>query len=136
MKIYTSYFGNHRQLERKNIMMMAVSLSVPTGFKGPRLPELTPTQNILLMKNAPGNYRKYYRMFILDRLNAQEIVEKIQRIGQGRDVALCCYEKPGRFCHRQLIAEWLNKKTGVNIVEFTCDSTTDERKQPQEGSLF
>ena len=27
----------------------------------------------------------------------------------GKDIALICYEKPSDFCHRHLVAEWLNK---------------------------
>ena len=25
------------------------------------------------------------------------------------DIALVCYEKPGDFCHRHLVADWLNE---------------------------
>ena len=42
----------------------------------------------------------------------------IERLANGKDVALCCYEKPGDFCHRHLVAKWMNEKLGVQIEEF------------------
>ena len=37
--------------------------------------------------------------------------------GYDKDVALVCYEKPSDFCHRHLVADWLNKN-GFECKEF------------------
>ena len=34
------------------------------------------------------------------------------------DVVLLCYEKKGDFCHRHLLAEYLNNKHNTNIREL------------------
>ena len=36
----------------------------------------------------------------------------------GEDASLLCYEKPGDFCHRRIVAEWLEKGTGVVVPEL------------------
>jgi len=67
--------------------------------------------------------KEYVKMFegrILAKLNQDEIVRKIEGIAKRHrmdKVALCCFEKPGEFCHRRLVAEWLNDK-GYKIEEF------------------
>ena len=33
------------------------------------------------------------------------------------DIALLCYEKPDDFCHRHLVADWLNKN-GYKCEEY------------------
>ena len=33
-------------------------------------------------------------------------------------ISSLCYEKPGDFCHRHLVADWLTK-SGVNCIEWT-----------------
>ena len=44
---------------------------------------------------------------------------------------LLCYEKSYEFCHRNIVAAWLEKNLGVKVVE--CEFTDDkiiERKRP------
>lgn len=38
----------------------------------------------------------------------------------GKDIALICYEKPSDFCHRHLVAEWLNQNG------YRCDEWRSE----------
>mgnify|MGYP001135122806 CR=1 FL=1 len=37
MKIYTSYFGNHRKLEASNIKMICVALGKPKYYNAPQI---------------------------------------------------------------------------------------------------
>ena len=52
----------------------------------------------------------------------------------GKDVALCCYEKPGDFCHRHILAKWITENTGIEITEFGVV----EKKEPkyEQANLF
>ena len=34
------------------------------------------------------------------------------------DIILLCYEKPGKFCHRHVLANWLSSKLGITIKEY------------------
>lgn len=71
---------------------------------------------------------------VLSKVNPQELIQTIQRFSNGQDVALCCYEKPGDFCHRHILAKWLTEKTEIEIKEFGVV----ERKEPkyEQASLF
>ena len=43
-----------------------------------------------------------------DRGLTQEKVKYFfETLGGDRDIILCCYEKPGEFCHRHVLANWL-----------------------------
>ena len=35
----------------------------------------------------------------------------------GKEICLICYEKPSDFCHRHLVADWLNKN-GFECKEY------------------
>ena len=35
----------------------------------------------------------------------------------GDNAVMLCYEKPGDFCHRHLIADWITKNTGITVEE-------------------
>ena len=75
-----------------------------------RYPALAPTRQMLKMGEA--EYRAAYQE-ILDRLDPRKVYQEL-----GEDAVLLCWEKPGEFCHRRLVAEWLEEHLGVTIIEL------------------
>ncbi len=57
--------------------------------------------------------------------NLENIADWLREKLAGGDldkVILLCYEKPAAFCHRHLVADWINKHKGINfIVEYSKD---------------
>ena len=98
---------------------VSISLYPPRGWSGRRYKALAPTKQMLKMGEA--EYRAAYQT-ILDRLDPRKVYQEL-----GEDAILLCFEKPGEFCHRRLVAEWLEKALGVEIPEW------EEKK---EASLF
>ena len=120
MKIYTSYFGNIKNLEKNNIVPIGVCCYPPQWFKGPNLASIAPTPYIL--NNFKSNHQEFIKRYKSEVLSIhkdpQDFVNRLEFISEGKDVALCCFEKPNKFCHRHLIAEWLNEKLNLNVNEF------------------
>ena len=54
---------------------------------------------------------------MLAQLNPKEVEKLLYWMSDGRDVALVCYEKPEGFCHRHLVADWLNEN-GIVVKEW------------------
>jgi len=115
MKIYTSYYGKIKILAKANIIPIGISVGIPRYFTGYTLNELAPRYDML--KLSESDYRKEFAQ-ILAHLNARQIIEKIQIFAKDLDVALLCWERPGLFCHRTLVAAWLTKETGIELSEF------------------
>lgn len=63
------------------------------------------------MNEIIANYVKRYENEILFYLDPEEIYNDL------KDKILLCYEKPSDFCHRHLVAKWLNRNLGLNIEE-------------------
>jgi uncharacterized protein (DUF488 family) len=42
----------------------------------------------------------------------------LQKLAGDKIPCLLCYEKPGDFCHRHIVAEWLHNNLGVHVEEF------------------
>lgn len=116
MKIYTSYFANVKNLRKESIVPIGIALYPPRWYSGLNLRKVAPTESILRTKDL-DEYTQRYKNEILSHLNVQSFVEELNRLTQGRDVALCCYEKPGDFCHRNLLAEKL-RECGYEVEEF------------------
>ena len=54
---------------------------------------------------------KYIPKFneMLMRISPVMVMQQLNDLAQGNDIALLCYESSEKFCHRHLVAEWLNK---------------------------
>lgn len=133
MKIYTSYFANGKKLSKAGITMIGIALYPPKWFYGVSLKTVSPTYSILHEEDH-DRYTERFKKEVLGRVDPKEFLESVERYSDGKDVALCCFEKPGDFCHRHIVAEWLNEKLGLNVQEFGVKVS----KEPHyvQGSLF
>ena len=136
MKIYTSYFGNAKALAKNGIKIVSVALWQPRFLSVPlTMSDAAPT-SWMVKKASHQQYLDAYQQ-ILSRIDPHEFINRLETLGGGSDVALCCYEKPGEFCHRHLLAEYLTKNTGVVIDEFSATPPTPEKVEKKEPpSLF
>lgn len=118
MRIYTSYFGNVKKVEEAGIIPVSISLYPPRWRKWIQMRQFAPTKDILYNTSGDEEYTERFNNEILGKLDPNEMKQTINLISQGKDIALLCFEKPGDFCHRHLVADWLNKKLGLDIKEF------------------
>lgn len=134
MKIFTSYFGNSRKLKEAGIKIICVAIGKPRFIAGiPQMLNVCPTR---YMVSGPCSREEYLKLYdrILASQDANQVVKQIEMLSGGKDVALCCYEKPGDFCHRHILAKWITENTGIEITEFGVV----EKKEPnyEQASLF
>lgn len=129
MKIYTGYYGNMRAY--RGMVCVAVSLSVPKWLSAPlpNIRELNPKPWMLHMEKA--QYTEAYNK-ILSKLSARQIVDFLETISDGHPVVLLCFEKPGDFCHRELVAAWLNRELGIDVQEYVKPAASEQETRQME----
>ncbi|EKE07943.1 MAG: hypothetical protein ACD_17C00437G0002 [uncultured bacterium] len=66
---------------------------------------------------TPEQYTEEYYQGVLSKLNPHEVLKEIISLF-GDDATLLCYEKAGEFCHRRIVADWIEKGTGVKVPEL------------------
>jgi hypothetical protein len=115
MNIYTSYFGNYRKFGDK--IPISIALYPPKGFLGEELKALAPTTQILGCKDNEEVYTTLFNKKIKG-FSAKKVFKYFESSYNDRDVILLCYEKPPQFCHRHLVAEWLEKELGIEVEEL------------------
>lgn len=120
--VFTSYFAKLRALNSKGIVPISIACYKPKWFKGWSAEVLAPHPDLLIQFKTFHNEEAYadeFRGVILANLNPHKVVQDLQKLaGKGKDFALLCYENPTTFCHRHLVADWLNEN-GIKCVEFT-----------------
>jgi len=109
----TSFFAKY-----KGENAVSISLSKPKWYTTCReYKKLAPSWNLLNKYKQDKDevyYIKQYQKEILDKLDPKQVYEEL-----GEDAVLLCWEKSGEFCHRFIVAEWLQDKLGIEIKEFT-----------------
>ena len=113
--IYTSYFAKLKSLP-PNIIPISICGKAPDWYTGFQYKKLAPKYDFFMKwKENHDNdfYTKCFNEQVLDKLNATEVILDFSRIllSIGKtDICLVCYEKPNEFCHRHLVADWLNRE--------------------------
>ena len=122
--IYTSYFAKLKDLP-DNIIPISICGKAPDWYKGLQYKKLAPKYGFFMKwKETHDNdyYIKCYNEQVLNKLDAINVVRDLTYIVSkdttGEYICLVCYEKPGDFCHRHLVADWLSKN-GFECKEFT-----------------
>lgn len=125
MKIYTSYFGNLKNVKEAGIYPISICCIPPKWFDGPNLIAIAPTKSILFnCKNDHKLYEQRYRNEVLSIFkDPYVLIDHLNAISEGKDVALCCYEVPTDFCHRHILAAWITEQTGIEVQEFEKPGT-------------
>lgn len=133
--IYTTYFDNLENLP-ENIIPIAICGKCPENYKGLKYPKLAPKKKFWLEweQNKDNEfYKKHFKEEVLDNLNVVECLHELYDLLPNKEellkarclpwdnsnisIALICFELPEEFCHRHLVADWINEYFHCVIVQ-------------------
>ena len=112
-KVYSSYYARACRIvpDRR---LVAISIGIPDNFGGEIMRELNPPESLLISYKSgrctEEQYIEIYKREVLDKLNAKDIYEKLK----GK--VICCYCGKDKFCHRQLVMNWIATELGDEYV--------------------
>lgn len=75
---------------------------------------------------ADGDINSYVEAYTkhLDTLDLSIVANDFKYFtSKGKDIALVCYEKYDKFCHRHIVADWLNRN-GIECKEYRHEDVT------------
>lgn len=113
--IYTSYFARLRFLP-DNLVPISICGKAPDWYTGLQYKKLAPKYDFYMQWKQNHNNDYYIKCFneqVLANLDAHSVVTDLMQLidkpeNRGESMVLVCYEKPTDFCHRHLVADWLN----------------------------
>lgn len=126
----TSYFSNPL-LSREKHYLVQISNSVPKGF----IPDARWNEAIPDWKTTVAPYKdqviseeeyriRYRRQLDLRKDALSRSLALIQRNAREKEVVLICYETPGSFCHRHILAQWLKNNGFAGDIKEMPNSLT------------
>lgn len=100
----------------KGSMGVAICIYPPLDWQGEQFPSLAPDRQTFFAKKAneidEKEYEKQYRERVLSKLNPDKIYDMFS------NKVLLCWEPPGEFCHRRIVADWLMEELGIEVPEW------------------
>ncbi len=114
----TSNFRNAGRLPNA----VAICRATPNGWSGRRYPSLAPTW--AMVKLPEGVFRSVYA----DQLKGLDPARVFEDLGP--EAILLCWEAPGKFCHRRMVAEWLERSLGVEVPELNLAPAPVSQMEP------
>lgn len=125
--IYTGYYAKIKKYEQNGLITVGISGKIPDGFNGKRYQKLAPKYYWWheWRDNKLSNewFKERYNETVLNTLDAVSVAQELKSFGEN--IVLLCYETPEKFCHRHLVAEWLNASVNLNVCEFEIKSQPD-----------
>lgn len=121
MNVFTSCFKFAKGLDSSRFFVVSISRFPPRGFQGYCCYDFAPSADLL--KRFKGGLSQYhygvrYRRDVLDRVDVHRVFEGLARLACGRDIVLCCFEPAFDFCHRRLLARYVQERWGYSIEEL------------------
>ena len=123
--IYTGYFDKIETYKEKGFIPVSIAGLAPEWYDGAQYKKLAPKRDWWQKWHDENLSNEWYCMqyykTVLHELNAQEVFKDLQQFGEK--IILLCYEENGQFCHRHIVADWLNKHH-IKTQEFDLNLTT------------
>jgi uncharacterized protein YeaO (DUF488 family) len=142
MSITTGYFGGVKKPHQHDIVSIAAGQ--------PRWLQVLHKHSALaprytLLKDFRSDFiseSQYVTFFnaMLDKLNPAETLQQLNVMSQS--AIMCCHCKTTDFCHRHLVAEWLESNLDITIHEHNLGRVTRSAgriittPQPQQQQMF
>ncbi len=113
--IYTSYFGNYKNFPEDSYVI-GVARHPPPDVEN--WVNLAPSAELLQQYKSKKIDEFIFKLKYLSELrvlNRKEYRDYLHDLeNRYKNIILCCYEKKEDFCHRHILAEWLD----LNIKEL------------------
>ena len=128
--MFTGYFAKLKEYKQAGLIPISISAKAPDWYDGLEYKKLAPTR-AFFQEWKYGSHKGYNDYYIsqfdeqvLKCFIVEDVLTDITNLSGGEidKVILLCYEKSTDFCHRHLVADWINKHKGSNfIIEYSKD---------------
>jgi hypothetical protein len=125
MTIYTSYFANIANI--KNPISIAGKSPVwfdkrfiykPLAPKYEWWIKWKQLEDPFLKKGLDFYRTNYYNLLL--KLDIDKVLADLQNFYLLSDtITLLCYERPSEFCHRHIVADWVNDNSNIHCKEYS-----------------
>ena len=119
------FTGNYTDCKAGNLISISGDKGKSIGFEGKSLTRLAPKrafwnewhnniERIPEEENTKFYIQEYYKQ-VLSQVDIEELLK------DEKDPILLCYERGQDFCHRHVLAEFINIRYGIDVEDLIID---------------
>ncbi|MDO4283226.1 MAG: hypothetical protein Q4D02_06265 [Clostridia bacterium] len=135
-RVFTSSYD---KCSAGNLISISGDRGKSVGFTGKSLPKLAPKlkfwkvwhENIGKIpedENTRYYIEQYYQQ-VLTKVDIEELLK------DEKDPILLCYEESGVFCHRHIVAEYIQIKYGIEVPEIEISSSLEIKQKERPKNI-
>ena len=118
--IYTGYYAKLKKYLEDGLIPISIAGKAPNFYNGIQYKKFAPSWDIFSKwKSGEIDNSQYTARFqdeILNKLNKEEVKTFLNSF--ETDIILLCYEKSGDFCHRHIVANWIETELNEQVKEY------------------
>ena len=133
--VYTSHWRSPL-LKDADAQIISISRGAPRWrlpFRFKRLGELAPDDHTWAQEDVKEYEASYARQ--LEEIGAEAILARVKQISDNMPAVLLCWEKPGEWCHRRMLADFLRERVGLVVPELR-PGDLPQREDAEHPRLF
>ena len=129
------FTGNYEECKVGNLISISGDRGRSVGFKGKAIPQLAPKRafwnvwhdnigKIPEEQNTKYYIEQYYKQ-VLSKVNIEELLR------DEKDPIILCFEKGQNFCHRHVLAEYIELKYRIKVPDIIIDEELNIEENPK-----
>lgn len=131
------FTGNYEECQAGNLISISGDRGKKVGYTGKAITKLAPKRafwdiwynnigKIPEEENIRYYIEEYYKQ-VLSKVDIEDLLK------DEKDPILLCYEKGQDFCHRHVLAEYIEMKYGIKVRDIKIDENLniEENKRPE-----
>lgn len=133
------FTGSYEKCKAGNLISISFDKGKSAGFEGKTLLELAPYRELFdIWRDNKGkipeeeNTRYYIEQYynkILSKVNIEQLLK------DEKDPILLCYEESNDFCHRHVVAEYINIKYGIEVPEIEINEDLEIKVNQRPSNI-
>jgi hypothetical protein len=122
--VYTGYYAKLKEYKQAGLIPVSIAGKAPDWYDGLEYKKLAPKWAFFSewkYGSHKGDNEYYIDQFgaqVLKSFTVESVLADLANLSNEEldKVILLCYEKPTDFCHRHLVANWINEYKGDNFI--------------------
>lgn len=134
--IYTGYFAKLDEYKEMGLHPISIARVTPKNILCDKAGIFAPPSELLSdFKNNPELPEEEYEKRYKSHLSSIDLIKELNNLPDLTEketgYVFLCYEAPNEFCHRHLLADFLNQKYSVNVKEYDIPIEKEKEEEIQ-----
>ena len=120
--LYIGYIAKTEQYIQQGLKPVCIARFSPKWLNVDKWTIFAPSVELLTkFKNGEVDESQYKTLYLSELNRQKSMIDTIVKFANLDNVVMVCYEKPNKFCHRIILAEYLKLNYDLDVKEYVFE---------------